>query len=362
MKISHALHLGLCAILLVLLTGCAQFGPKAIQVSRTDYNIAMSRTDEEQALLNLVRLRYDDRAYFLEATALNTQFSITSSGALNSTLNSGSDDAYSLGGSLAYEESPTISYAPLTGEAFVRRVLSRIPLETILLLDSSGWSTDRVLRMCVERLNNLENAPKASGPTPSVGSDVSAFRRAISLLTLFQDEQQLMFLRKSPNTESPFIAKFTPAGMARPEFRELTNLLDLDPSTGEYTFTENSLRMDRQTIFCSARSFMGVLYFLSQAVEVPEKDISAGVVAVTKTPSGETFDLDSITNGLLSIQSGPSKPRTANISVNYRNSCFYIDDTDITSKSTFALLRQLFALQSKNSDAGVPVLTLPIGN
>lgn len=44
-----------------------------------------------------------------------------------------------------------------------------------------------------------------------------------------------------------------------------------------------------------------------------------------------------------------------------RGSWFYIDDSDLDSKSTFSMLMQLFALQSGNSDGMTPVLTIPVG-
>ena len=45
-------------ILLALsITGCETLGPKAINAGRTDYNSAINKTDVEQLLLNIVRMR-----------------------------------------------------------------------------------------------------------------------------------------------------------------------------------------------------------------------------------------------------------------------------------------------------------------
>ena len=65
---------------LFALTGCSSLGPGAIQGSRSDYNLALRKTDDEQMLLNLVRLRYRDRPLLLEVSALNTQFSFRAGG------------------------------------------------------------------------------------------------------------------------------------------------------------------------------------------------------------------------------------------------------------------------------------------
>jgi len=49
------------------------------------------------------------------------------------------------------------------------------------------------------------------------------------------------------------------------------------------------------------------------------------------------------------------------VAVFYRRSWFYIDDSDLDSKSTFSMLGQVFALQSGDVEKMTPVLTLPIG-
>ncbi|UCG16782.1 MAG: hypothetical protein JSV19_01855 [Phycisphaerales bacterium] len=49
------------------------------------------------------------------------------------------------------------------------------------------------------------------------------------------------------------------------------------------------------------------------------------------------------------------------VAVRYRGYWFYIDDTDLHSKSTFALLRQLFSLPAGQFKGAAPVLTLPVG-
>ena len=59
-------------IICISLTGCMSFGPQFVSGSRTDYNVVLRQADDQQMLLNLVRLRYRDQAMFLEVSALNT--------------------------------------------------------------------------------------------------------------------------------------------------------------------------------------------------------------------------------------------------------------------------------------------------
>jgi len=40
------------------LSGCAQLGPDLVKAGRNDYNKVLAQTEDEETLLNLVRMRY----------------------------------------------------------------------------------------------------------------------------------------------------------------------------------------------------------------------------------------------------------------------------------------------------------------
>ena len=208
-------------------------GPRFIEGSRTDYNVAMGNTESEQILLNLVRLRYGDAPYFLEATALNTQFLLAPSVEAGSTFDFDGASTYSLKGKLAYEEKPTVTYSPLRGENFVRQILSRISLETILLLDSSGWSTERVIRLCVEDINGIDNAAKASGPTPSEPPDISAFNELVTILASLEAKGGLSITESSNQTKSTkYTVEFSSEKEFASEINKLRQVLRIVEATG----------------------------------------------------------------------------------------------------------------------------------
>jgi hypothetical protein len=58
---------------LLLATGCASLGSRALKGERVNFNAALQQTADEQLLLNLVRLRYRDTPAFLEVTSISTQ-------------------------------------------------------------------------------------------------------------------------------------------------------------------------------------------------------------------------------------------------------------------------------------------------
>ena len=103
---------------------------------------------------------------FLEAASVTTQFSFGASAGAAYGYQSLARENSVIDGRVLIEEKPTVTYQPLQGKEFVEKVLTRIPLDTLVLLDGSGWSTERVFRVCVERMNDLRNAISADGPTP----------------------------------------------------------------------------------------------------------------------------------------------------------------------------------------------------
>ena len=109
------------------------------------------------------------------------------------------------------------------------------------------------------------------------------------------------------------------------------------------------------------RSLLGAMYYLSQTVEVPEADVRAGLVTETRMPNGGAADWHSLTGGIFRVRSSEARPAKASITVRYRDHWFWVDDTDLDAKSTFGLLSTLFSLQSAQSRAAGPLLTVPAG-
>ena len=150
------------AVLLCLVLGCNSFGPRTLEATHPQYNHAISRSLDEQFLLNLVRLKYRDNPFFLEVSAVTTQQTVQHEVSASVKFASGADSLTPSGG-MTYKQTPTISYAPLRGDQFLKQILSPVPLEAVLILTQSGWSVERVVSVCVERVNDLDNASNASG-------------------------------------------------------------------------------------------------------------------------------------------------------------------------------------------------------
>ena len=119
---------------LVSVAGCAKLGPATIKSQRVDYNLAVQKTNDEQLLLNLARLKYRDTPFFMEVSSVASQFILSTTGNVSATLQEGVKGLFGLGGSVGMTERPTVTYSPLQGNQFIQRVLTPLPLETITLL------------------------------------------------------------------------------------------------------------------------------------------------------------------------------------------------------------------------------------
>ncbi len=400
----------LAAPLAAGLCGC-MLGPAALKASRVRYNQAIQATTNEQLLLNLVRLQYREAPLFLEVGSISAQFQFKTNAQISGGINEGPNpvnpDELDLGAGVGYEERPTVTFTPLGGEDFVKRLLTPLRLDSILLLGRSGWSIDRVLRLTVQSMNGLDNAASASGPTPSLAPQHDKFARVSRLLRQLQKNGLLEIGYQSRTTDlcdplptagiglpdlvealaagyglrttdrgliltepSPVLVWRVPPVVARTaEAKEIVELLGLAPGQPAYNIRAAERRPEDPQdpsegyacIHVAARSLMGTLSYLSHAVEIPEQHRNRGLVTTTLTAAGETFDWATVTGDLLRIHSSRSRPAQAVIAVRYRGYWYYIDDADLTSKSTFALLGQLFALQAGEVESAAPVLTLPVG-
>jgi hypothetical protein len=397
-------------LLAALACGCIH-GPVALEASRVRYNEVIQSTTGEQLLLNLVRLQYREAPLFLEVGGVSAQFAFKKSADVVGTINEGPNpinpDVLDLKAGIAFEERPTVTLAPLQGSEFVGQLLSPLRLDVLVLLTRSGWSVDRVLRLAVQSMNGLDNASSASGPAPAQAPRYEAFARVTELFRELQKEGLLELgyetrytdtssglawehtrlldvveavdrgyqVRTGEDGETLTLAKPLEVLVWRmpptpsPEAAEIVELLGLDPALSEYEIRPG---LGRQTdpgtaagrhvrIHVSTRSLLGSLFYLSQAVAVPDVHRDKGLVTTTVTPGGEPFDWNLVIGDLLRVRAQRTPPRDAAVSVRYRKHWYYIADDDLTSKSTFALLNQLFALQAGEVSSATPVLTLPVG-
>ena len=360
-KKHHLLHLIHITVLLLIASGCKQVGPTRVEAGRKNYNIAIQRTNDEQLLLNIVRLKYRDTPFFLEVSAVSSQFNVGASLDTSVSLPEGNSRSYGIGGAASFEETPTVSYSPLQGEDFIKRMMSPLSVESLLLLYHSGWSVERIFRVCLQRMNDLKNAPSASGPTPSVKPNFEEFAEVVDILRTLQKRGAVDLAKVTIEENTRLALVIDKDQLESAEVTELVQRLGLTPGLETYPITADLKERNPAEIQMQTRSLLGCLFYVSTGIEVPEKDIKQGKVTLTKEADGSPFDWNTFSEGLLKIKSGKTIQGDAAVAARYRDSWFYISDSDLNSKSTFSLLSQLFALQAGNVQTTTPVLTIPLG-
>ena len=329
--------------------GCTKYGPVFLQSERSQYNQAIQKTNDEQLLLNLVRLKYHDTPLFMEVHNIASQFTLQKDIGISTQLQAGAKGIFTPDASTFVEERPTISYSPLHGENFVQGVLTAISLKTIVLLFRSGWSIDRVFKVCLQRIDKLKNAPGASGPTPQIAPKTGKFFKAVNFLRQLQSQGGLDLVYQLRDGEPQLVIHISEVFKNSQSANQFAGLINAPIGQTSYVFGAPSVK-DKQSSDIVTRSLLGVLFYLSAAVEVPEQDSLEGRVTVTKTDDGEVFDWKEVTGELLRIHSSPNLPEDVSLLIFYRDSWFFINDSDLISKSTFSLLAQIYALQAEEDE------------
>src|SRR5208283_2013214 len=156
------------ACLTLILSGCSSLGPTVISHDRADYLSSVAESWKEQTLLNVVRLRNGDATSFLDISSVVSSYAfqgqLSAAGVINSNLTSVAPwNTTTLGASLAYQDRPTISYTPLSGDKFTKSLLRPIPPAAIFQLVQAGFPADFVLQVTVRSLNGISNHGSMGG-------------------------------------------------------------------------------------------------------------------------------------------------------------------------------------------------------
>jgi hypothetical protein len=342
--------------------GCSSFGPSALRMTHPAYNEVMARSQNEEFLLNVVRLRYRDTPYFLDVANVTTSQTMFGKANVSADLLidpfTGTLIKPGLEGS--YSQTPTITYMPLQGEDFLKKLLMRIPLSSVLLITQSGASIQRAFYLCLERINDLDNASRASLATPEQAPPHEDFSRLMDILGNLQRDDLIEFGRDPKGDGKNFLLHIKNDEAHKEDIREAKKLLGVSQAKEVFQFGDNFLEKGGDRLIVRTRSLLGILFYLSHAVCVPIEDVRAGLVTVTRNQDGTPFDWTKVSGKLMRVYSSKKKPAGACVSVEYRNSWFYIKDDDLNSKSTFVLLTLIFKLQSGAVTGTSPLLTIPV--
>ena len=131
-----------------------------------DYSTAIADSWKQQTLLNIVKLRYMDLPVFVDVASIVAGYSLQTGVNVGGTVSSEhtvQGNFVAAGGQAIYTDRPTITYVPMTGEKFLRGLITPIDPKNIFFMLQSGYAADFILGLTVESLNGVRNRSTAAG-------------------------------------------------------------------------------------------------------------------------------------------------------------------------------------------------------
>jgi hypothetical protein len=341
-------------ILILLVTGltiaACGIGASAVKRDHFDYNTAIAQSWKDQMLLNVVKLRYADTPAFLEVTSVISQYELESGlSASVLFLLPGSDEVF-LGGNARYTERPTITFSPLSGGKFTRKLVTPLPPEGVLLLLQSGWPAVLLLRLTVQSINGLQN--KASGMLNRAAAP--EFEQVIQALSEVQKSGAIGIRIKHDKDGAKSIMIFDDRDdpNVREQLRSIRDMLRLDPLAKEYRIVFGRIAKDSREIAMLTRSLIQIMFELSSFTEVPAEHLAKGFVA-------QRLSDEQIARSAFRIRSSKDKPDSAFAMVRYLDHWYSIAQGDVLSKGAFTLLLFLSSLTESETKGTSPIVTIP---
>jgi hypothetical protein len=117
--------LGLLAI--AVLGGRSSIGAVTLPRDRFDYSSALSESWKYQTLQNVVKLRYMDIPIFVDVAQVVSAYQLETQVNVGASVRAGSSlfgDLVNAGVAGRYTDRPTISYTPLTGDQYLRGIMT----------------------------------------------------------------------------------------------------------------------------------------------------------------------------------------------------------------------------------------------
>jgi len=343
------------AALALLLCGCASIGPGTVARDRYDYSDSISESWKRQTLLNIVKLRYLDPPVFVDVGQIVAGYSLETAVDLGGQVSSPRENNLSLGVSGTFTDRPTITYTPLTGNQFVKALMTPLPPQAVFFMIQSGWPADGVLQAALVSMNGLKNQETSISGATTPDAD---FLRVLELLRDIQRSGAVSLrVKQDAELQQTNILTFRSADIAPEvlaEIHEMRRLLRLDPEATEFELVFGGLPSNDRELAVITRSILHVMSTMAAQVEVPAEDVAEG----RATPGFAAGDDGDQGRGLLRIQSSADEPDDASVAVKYRGRWFWIDDRDLRSKRSFAFMLLLFTLTDSGQKESLPLITI----
>jgi len=338
--------------------GCTHLGPKTVAVDRFDYSTAIADSWKQQTLLNIVKLRYMDLPVFVDVASIVAGYSLQTGVSVNGVLSSQNavqGNYGSIGGQAVYTDRPTITYVPMTGEKFLRGLITPIDPKNIFFMLQAGYAADFILGLTVESLNGVRNRSTAGGAVREADPE---FFRALQLMREVQAAGAVGMRVEENKAKGPtsvlFFRREDVTADIVDKSKEIRRLLKMSEDAQKFVLTYSAGRGAEGELSVNSRSLLQIMGAFASHLDAPEAHLKDHSI----TPSFENISVENRPNPVR-IHSGKEKPAAAFAAVKYRDHWYWIEDGDGQTKRALTAVMFFFTLADTGAPEKLPLITIP---
>ena len=132
-------------------------GPNSLPRDRSAYSSSLSDSWKQETLLNIVKVRYLDPPVFVDVGSIVASYTLAQNASVGGTITPQGSSSAVLGGSVGLSSTPTITYTPLTGNAYINGLMTPLSPERLFRAIQNGMPADSVLFTTFMSINGLRN-------------------------------------------------------------------------------------------------------------------------------------------------------------------------------------------------------------
>jgi hypothetical protein len=346
------------AVALALLPGCTNLGPKSVAVDRFDYSTAIADSWKQQTLLNIVKLRYMDLPVFVDVASIVAGYSMQTGVSVNGTLSSPGavqGDFLAAGGQAIYTDRPTVTYVPMTGEKFLRGLITPIDPKNVFFMLQTGYPADFILGLTVESLNGVRNRSTVGTAVREADPE---FLRLLELMREVQVAGAVGMRVEEDKAKGSTAVLFFRRDDAAPEIvaksAEIRRLLGLPVDGQKFTLSYSPMRGSGNELTVNSRSMLQIMGAFASYLDVPAEHLQERCAIPSVTSTAATGARNAVR-----IHSGKDKPAAAYAAVRYRGYWYWIADDDWQTKRALTAVMFFFTLAETGDTGKLPLITIP---
>lgn len=372
----------LCAVTL-LASACSTASLGKIPQTREGYNQALNKSDNEQFLLNIVKLHYDKSPFFVGIDSVTTRTTLKySTGGDDTKIGNATNGTKGAGGgplgafwnlqpNIEFTTSPTITYSPLQGTTYISGLLTPIDITKLYYLIQTNLNLATTLKLTIDQLGYLDNRNDFIIRQNNKQQNQDYFGSFADKLDVLRGQNKLGI----------YLSNYQPPLVNNPLSGQLESqikinqpslaIVSYDDATAQYI--ANALKLDKpyKTVIISrfanndvkgnvvklkTRSFFSTLNGLSTGVATPADLLKQNYTQVVSESQV------SLQNPIFKMSYSTDTPTAIN-KVQYNGYWYYINNNDITSKTTLILIKLMYALQAGEvTDSTWSLLNLPVAD